>query len=263
MKLFNSIIFSLFIQTLFGQNSIKVKTDTLTYGEGFEFIVPVKLLEENNAYEYFSAANDYFKNGNLKQANKLVNKAIKIDGSNPDFYLLKAWISTENLEYSDAILSAEKAFKIAPNDWRTSYCKGYCKFAQGDFLGATVDYTKVLALNETSFLAYEGRAAAKMQLKNYQSALEDYNITIMLKPAYSKAYFGRGLSKYNLGMYEEAIIDFTSVIVKDSQNGMAYYYKGLCEKATNQIAASCMNLQKALGLGIAQAKEEMKAHCFR
>lgn len=252
------------IGNTFGQvDAMAVRVDTFSYGEGFEFLAPIKILQENNTLKYFIDANQAYKDGNLKVALKLVDKSLKEDASNMDAYILKAWILCESLRYDEALSSADKAFNISPNDWRTSYSRAFCKFAKSDFLGASVDYSNAIAINNTVFQAYEGRAATKMQLKEYQSAKEDYDYAIMLKPAYIKAYYGRAMSNFHLGNFEVAIIDFNSVIVKEPENPLAYYYRALCKKNLNQISSSCMDLQKAASLGVEDAKQLLKNFCFR
>lgn len=240
-----------------------IHPDTFSYGEGFEFLAPIKLLEENNAIKYFVDANQAYRDGNLKVALNLADKSLKEDASSIDTYILKAWILTESMRYDEALLNAEKAYNISPTDWRSSYCRAFCKFAKSDFLGATVDYSNAIAINNTIFQAYEGRAAAKMQLKDYQSAKEDYDYAIMLKPTYIKAYYGRAITQYHLGNFETAINDFNSVIVKEPENAYAYYFRALCKKNLNQISSSCMDMQKAASLGVEDAKQEMKNYCFR
>lgn len=261
------ILLLFFVSTIgstFGQSdAVIIRIDTFSYGEGFEFLAPIKILQENNALKYFIDANEAYKDGNLKVALKLVDKSLKEDASNMDAYILKAWILSESMHYDEALASAEKAFNIAPDDWRTCYCRAFCKFAKSDFLGATVDYSNAIAMNNTVFQAYEGRAAAKMQLKEYQSAKEDYDFAIMLKPAYIKAYYGRAMSNFHLGGFEAALNDFNSVIVKEPENSLAYYYRALCKKNLNQISSSCMDMQKAASLGVEEAKQEMKNYCFR
>ncbi len=259
-----SFLFFISIGNLCAQPDVLIsRTDTFSYGEGFEFLAPIKLLEDNNTIKYFVDANRAYQDGNLKAALKLVDKCLKEDASNVDGYMLKAWILLEEMHYDEALANANKAHNISPSDWRTSYCIAFCKFAKGDFLGATVDYSNVIAMNNTIFQAYEGRAAAKMQLKEYQSAKEDYDLAIMMKPAYIKAYYGRAVSNYHLGNYEAALNDFNSVIVKEQENALAYYFRALCKKNLNQMSSACMDLQKASSIGLEEAKQEMKNFCFR
>lgn len=238
------------------------KIDTLQAGEHFEFIAPLRILDDQSAQFYYAEANNYFLKQQFTPASFLIKKAISMQAENAEYWLLKAWIFS-NLEQSTALHAAQQAAILKPNDWRMTYCLAYCKQISGDYVGAVIDYSKVIAVQTDNHLAYVGRANCKEALKDYEGAIADYSIAIMFKPTDEKSYLSRGILQYKINQFYEAISDLSGAIVKMPNNATAYYYRGLAYIELKDYATACTNFTKASELGNKEVKTEISRYCIR
>ena len=65
------------------------------------------------------------------------------------------------------------------------------------------------------YALYTNRAAALIQLKEYQAALEDAELAILMNPEWYKGFYRRAEARSYLGQYEEALVDYRQAVQKD------------------------------------------------
>lgn len=239
-----------------------LKLDTIQSGDDYFFVLPFDIVDRNSANRYYTEASYQFQKGNLVMSSTLMKKAIKKQPNRAEYHILQAYVMTE-IGDKQAIKHAEKAVELRPNDWKAYYCLALARFTFGDFLGASIEYSKALEIDASVYQLYEGRGHAKARMNDQLGALQDFNLAIMLKPAYVKAYYGRGMSYYKLGKYVEAVADFTSIILREPDNANAYFYRGMSRKMLGDVQNSCIDFDKAAKLGNPLASEEMKKNCYR
>lgn len=256
------LLFYLLSFSVFAQAQI-IKTDTIQYGEHYEFIAPIQILDDQSAQFYYTEANNYFLKKQYEPARFLIDKAIQMQTENAEYWLLKAWICISNQETDIALHAAQQAAILKPKEWRMIYCLAYCKQQANDFVGAVIEYSNVINMQSDNQLAYVGRANCKEALKDYEGAIADYSIAIMLKPTDEKSYLNRGILHYKTNQFVEAIKDLSSALVKMPDTAMAYYYRGLSYIELKDIATACTNFSKATELGYKAAQAEIGKYCIR
>ena len=110
---------------------------------------------------------------------------------------------------------------------------GNNKMLLGNYLGAVFDFTKASMLNPDLPQPYTSRAAAKIELHDYDGAIEDCteairlhfkidmeaeqqsnyfnaNVTRRINPIYAKLYSMIGTAKLILGNIDAALVDLNS-----------------------------------------------------
>ncbi|MFZ0456639.1 MAG: hypothetical protein WAM24_23015 [Ignavibacteriaceae bacterium] len=110
---------------------------------------------------------------------------------------------------------------------------GNNKMLLSNYLGAVFDFTKAIMLNPDLPQPYTSRAAAKIELHDYEGAIEDCTEAIRLhfrmdmenedktdlygqnksnriNPIYAKIYSMIGTAKLILGNYDAAMVDLNS-----------------------------------------------------
>jgi tetratricopeptide (TPR) repeat protein len=248
------------------QSNIKLEAlrmDTVATEADFFFTFPFDLADRNSANRFFSEATYQFQKGDLMAASSLMRRAIQKKPNRPEYHILQSYILTEMGESRQAIKHAETAVEMLPDDWKALYCLALARFGGGDFLGASIEYSKALEIDPSQFQLFEGRGHAKSKMNDQLGALEDFNLAIMLKPAYIKAYYGRAMANYKLGKYQAAVVDFTSVLMREPDNAQAYYYRGVSRRMMGDMSTSCSDFDKAAKLGMPEAAEELRKNCFR
>lgn len=253
-------------QVLSAQQTLVLSTlplDTLKTSPDYFFSLPFDIADRNSANRYFTEATQQFQKGNLLMASSLMRKALKKNENNPDYHILQSYILTELGDAKQAVKHGERAVSLLPNDWKALYCLALARFGSGDYLGASIEYSKAIEIDATIFQLYEGRGHARSKMNDQLGALDDFNLAIMLKPAYIKAYLGRGMASYKLGKYQNAIVDFTSVLLREADNAQAYFYRGASRKMMGDVSSSCSDFDKAAKLGMKEAISEMNKNCLR
>ncbi len=107
---------------------------------------------------------------------------------------------------------------------------GNNKMLLSNYLGAVFDFTKAIMLNPDLPQPYTSRAAAKIELHDYEGAIEDCTESIRLhfrmdmetedktdlysrnkvNPIYAKIYSMIGTAKLILGNFDAALVDLNS-----------------------------------------------------
>ena len=72
---------------------------------------------------------------------------------------------------------------------------------------AIADYTQVIRLDPNHALAYNNRAAAKLNMKDYRGAYLDYTQVIRILPQQAITYNNRATARHQLGDCVGAIVD--------------------------------------------------------
>jgi tetratricopeptide (TPR) repeat protein len=90
-------------------------------------------------------------------------------------YLRAALVSTNNKNYTQAILLCDAAINLN-NAYESAYFhRGYNKFLMKDYAGALIDFGVVIDLNSENLDAYLYRALTNQKSGNKWAATQDYN----------------------------------------------------------------------------------------
>ncbi len=100
------------------------------------------------------------------------------------------------------------------------------KSFENDVRDAIQDFSKAIALNPQSILAYNNRSSAYKNLGMYEFAIQDITKTIELDPKSASGYCNRGIIYKDLGNYKFAIRDLTKAIEIAPNYSWAYYNRG-------------------------------------
>jgi predicted Zn-dependent protease len=200
------------------RNSIRVEelrkmerefTNYTLYGDGTNKEVFLKNTERlrliNRAYvEHYDKAYNYFRQGNLTDAEKELNLALGIDQTQPAFYTLKALIFMKQGLYDLA--------------------KNYLKIA----LDLDKDYQP--AIRAQGFLSYS--------LKNYIDSAKHFENAIKLYPGDFTSHYYGGLSFFELGNYHKAknyFVNFANAFPKHPE---IHGYLGICYEKLGDIKSA-------------------------
>ena len=93
---------------------------------------------------------------------------------------------------------------------------------QGEYESAAEEFTRAIALEDSTSTFYSNRAWTYRKTGNYRQAVLDYDKAIELDPEDADSYSARGLTHYDLGDPWRAITDFERAI--DLEPGIATYY---------------------------------------
>jgi len=168
----------------------------------------------------------YFQPEMYKQAIKIYDLIIKLDGPRADLYINRGNTSAELKQFDHALADYSRAIDLDPNNSLAYKARGHTYYDLKEYERAVGDYSRIIELDPHNVEYHRWRGNAYTELKQFDHALADYSRVIDLDPNDSLAYKARGHTYYDLKEYERAVGDFSRVIDLDPNNSLAYNDRG-------------------------------------
>ena len=202
---------------------------------------------------------------NLKNLNvQNLIKLSEINNLSPNELYERGIEKVEYKDYLGAIIEFTKAIEIDENYIDAIIQRGYSKAILKDYKGAIEDFNKTIELDNDSRI-YSARGRSKKNLLDFDGALQDYNIAVEKFPDDHSILFGRGELKYEIEDYLGAIKDYTKCIELKPNRIIFYQKRGDCKlKAEDFIGATedysivIQNRQDKYGINGPSTENEIK-----
>ncbi len=136
--------------------------------------------------------------------------------------------------------------------------RAYQRMEGGYYTGAVDDYTRALAVSDKDPEIWFNRGLAREKLKDWVGAYADYTKAIERNEKLTKAWFGRGNTLTKQSKYKEAIEDYTIAILFQPDYGLAFYNRAIAKEKLKQNIDACLDLNRAIELGL-KVEDRMKA----
>jgi tetratricopeptide (TPR) repeat protein len=182
----------------------------------------------------------------------------------PQNYLcwLYKGISYYNLSFfKKSIVALDNAIKYNNNSQQCYYNRAlaYTKLDKID--NAIINYSKVIELNNLDSDSYFNRGILYLRRNSFINALNDFTHCINLSPNNINNFLNRAKCYYNLKSYDEALSDINRAFQMDSTNAYVYLYYGIVYDLKDQKNLACLNILKAIELGLKVDANKYK-YCF-
>ncbi len=220
-----------------------------------------------NAALYYKRSQIFMQKNNIKQAFDDINKAVSIDSTKTDYYLMLADVSFKGLQIQKAIDAFKKAISVDPKSKEAHlklselylYIKAYTPclseanealmidkniakayFIKGFAYKETADTPKAISSFQTAVEIQSEYYDAYIQLGNIEAArkhkiaLQYYNNALRLQPNSTEALYNRGLLFQNMGELDKALEDYNSILKTDNNYADAHYNIGYIDLANNK-----------------------------
>ncbi len=126
--------------------------------------------------------------------------------------------------------------------------RAYDEGQKGNKETAIEYYSRAIESNPEYAKAYNNRAIAYDDIKEYEKAISDYNRAIELNPEYAKAYNNRGLAYKNIKEYVKAISDYNRAIELNPEYADAYSNRGLAYMNLEEYGKAISDYNRAIEL---------------
>jgi len=132
-----------------------------------------------------------------------------------------------------------------------------------DYDKALADYSKIISLSPNDTLAYSDRGITYGFMKQYDKAIIDFTKRIELDPHNPKAYLARGNAYFQLKNYDMSIKDFKAAVEANPKMGVCYRYLGLAECVSGDTVSGCGHFNKAKELNFPAVQKLIDQYCTK
>jgi tetratricopeptide (TPR) repeat protein len=174
-------------------------------------------------------AKNLLNEGNFSMAISVLDQVTQQDTDNADAWNMLGIAHYETKSFEKSMNCFNKAIKINNQNYKYFYNRANAQRELKMLLEALEDYTKAIDLEKNNADIYFNRAVVFMSLNRKSEAIPDFEYCIKLAPDFAKAYFG--LASANISLRQTVQPE------------------------------NCQQLQKALDLGYAEAKEALALYC--
>ncbi len=177
---------------------------------------------------------------------KFLDEAIKLDINHLDAYFLRALTKNDIGDYSGAIVDYSKIVATKP-DADSYFNRGNSRFSLKDLEGARNDYAKAYELDPSFLEPLYSLACVKYDLEEYKSAIQDFNKVLKIAPNSPNVYMLRAACYKSLELPKKALEDYT-IAIYISPNANTYYNRGVFYMDVNYYAKANRDLTKSIRL---------------
>jgi tetratricopeptide (TPR) repeat protein len=165
-----------------------------------------------------------------------------------DTYLERGNAKSKNGDWNGAVADFTRVLAIDPQSSVAYNDRGTARQSKGDLDGAIKDYTQALTIAPQMAAAFDSRGNAKAARNDLDSAIADYTQAVQLDPTLAVAYDSRGNAKTAKEDLDGAIADFTQAITIDPNLASAYSDRGFARQANGNLDGAISDYTQALAL---------------
>jgi len=182
--------------------------------------------EYNLSISYLELAGKIAENNEIKER---IRKNLAIAYNNRGLAYVKL------NKFEEAFEDFKKAIELNPSDFEPYIICAYTHDELNQYEDEIECFNKLIELNPDIAAFYNERGLAYFKLRQYEEALKDYNKAVIFNSNIAGVYLNRGLCYYKLKQYEDAITDYNKAIELNSNYADAYYNRGLTYDELNNM----------------------------
>ena len=164
-------------------------------------------------------------------------------------YLEMSFSRFNNYDYLGALKEVNRAIKINPTDPSSFDLRGMIKLEMGFIDEALENFNKAIYLNPKNKKYYLNRAKVYKNKNQYLELINDYNEIIKLDPLFHQIILERGILNIKIRNYDNAFSDLNKFILNKKDNSKAYRNRGILYLNSGNLDLGCKDLNMAFKLG--------------
>jgi tetratricopeptide (TPR) repeat protein/SAM-dependent methyltransferase len=198
--------------------------------------------------ELFTKAVQYFRTGDLQQAERAAREVLSIDRSNADAYHLMGMIGFQLGRYDAAHQLLKTALSL---DSRNADCHvnmAQVQRALGHLDDAVTHLVQAISLNRNHSVARVALGDVYMQLGNLDDAKARYERAAALEPNLLGAHYGLGNVALQKGRMEDAVAHYRRVLSLNANFAEAHSNMGVALVSLGRLDDDANHYQRAIEL---------------
>lgn len=190
----------------------------------------------------------YHQLGELKKAEKICNKILKIAPNDPRLLHLKGFLSFQLGRNNTAIEFMSKAIQTSPSNPTYHYNLALPFVAEGKFSEAISCYQRALQLKPDLTPAFVNMGNVLQELRRSDEAISCYQKALQLSPEDARAHLNMGNAFQGQGEFDEAILCYEKALRLKPDFVEAHYNMGNAFKAEGRLHEAIAGYEKAVKL---------------
>jgi protein O-GlcNAc transferase len=179
-------------------------------------------VQPNNIYVLSNLANLFHSTGKLDEAIVCYQKSIELDPKFAGFYNNMGNILRRKEQYDEAIKYYQKAIELAPNSAGLYYNLGQT-FRDRELPEEAINaYQKTLQLDPDNTNAYYNLGNIFRNQENPEKAITCYQKALQINPEFADAYINLGSTLQDIGLIAESIVCFKKALAINPVCANAY-----------------------------------------
>ena len=218
---------------------------------------------------YNNRASSYYSLGEYELALADLNRFIEHEPNNPEGYVARATVYTQQGRGAEAKSDAILAVELGVDPTRFQALLEEIKSravdleAKGQLVEAIAEYDAAIRINPQDALAYSSRGAIYNKLGQHQQAVESLTQAIGVNPNFNVLYNNRSSSYYSLGEYELALEDLNRFIEGEPNNADGYVGRAMVYTQLGRDEEAEIDAIQAVDLGVAPAELEIRIESIK
>ncbi len=204
-------------------------------------------MEKNNLQtkQTLSIAYENHRKGNLKLAQDLYEKILKIDSNNFEAVFLLGSLFLQTKNFQEAIHFLNKAISIQPKHANSYQNLGYAFVELGEFKKAEELFFKAIEIDPNHGDAHFNLANTYKQMRNFKKAQEFYEKTIQIQPNNSSVYNNYANVCKQMGEFSKAITSYNKAIELKPDHPRAHHNLGNTYNQLGEFSKAINSFEKA------------------
>lgn len=128
--------------------------------------------------------------------------------------------------------------------------RAQARYANGDYKGASADYSRALGYDKNNVEIWIGRGLAKEKLDDLEGAFSDYTKAIDIKEDHAKAWINRGNLLLKMDRFADAIEDYNVALIYYPDYAVAFYNRSMAKARLKKFSEACVDLKYAEHFGM-------------
>ena len=183
--------------------------------------------------------------GDTVAALEALAKAVEINPSRTQPYMLRAEIESHTGQWEEALKDMDAVIKLMPREPDLYVNRAFIRYNLDDYFGAMADYNYALELDPLDYSALFNRALLRYEVKDLNRAADDFNAVLKLKPDNLHALYNLGLVNLERGHNREALASFDRIARKYPKFYPVYYARAEALRNLGDMRAAMASVHMA------------------
>ncbi len=183
-----------------------------------------------------------------KPAIALLDSAIRLDQSSPDYFVHRGLIRQSSKDTVGALADFHQALSLDADHPTATHNVAVLSGFKGNLLESEKQLTEAIAKNPKLPYSYSERGYVRLKLKNWKGAIEDFNQAISFDSDEPDNYLQRGIAKEKSKDNQGALADYTHAARIKSDYESAWLHRGNVLTKMNRHAEAIEDYTIAISL---------------